>query len=324
MTLSGVRVHGGRSMHTGAMRARPFTSLLCCLTAVVALASAGCGGGSGQAALPPVELTSFASAAEASAKSSSARFSLDVTASVPGLAGELSFGATGAFDTPAERAQFEIDLSSFADLLGSFAGAMGGSSSGDLSTDPNDWRLEAIQDGGVVYIRFPLIADKLPDGKTWVKGDLATLAGQAGSGLGQFGSFAETDPRDAFAYLKAVAGDIEAVGSEELHGVETTHYRATIDVAKALDLVPVEQRGGLADLDQLIGQAGLSQLPVDVWLDASQRVHKLEMSFDFTAPGTSQSAGGAMTVEVWDYGVPVELDLPDDADVVDASALTAP
>ncbi len=312
-------------MHTGSMVWRRASLFFACLTALAALVAAGCGsGGGGDSALPAVELTSFAAAADASAASESARFELTISTSLPGLADGLSFGASGAFDSRANRAQFDVDLSSLVELIGSLGAAFGGTATGDLSTDPDDWRLEAIQDGGVLYIRFPLIADQLPNGKTWVKGDLEQLAAQAGTGLDQFGSFAETDPRDAFAYLKAVSGGIETVGTEELRGVQTTRYRATIDVAKALELVPAEQRGGLTDLDQILGQTGLTQFPVDVWLDAEQRVHKLDMSFEFSAPGTAESAGAALTVEIWDYGVPVELTLPDEDDVVDASLLQRP
>lgn len=298
-------------------------SLLAGLLAVLALVAAGCGGKESSTALPPTELTSFAAAASATAESESARFSLDLSQSLPGTDQTLSFGASGAFDTAAKRAQFDVDLSALVPLLGGLGGAFGGAT-GDLSTDPDDWRLEAILDGDVIYLNFPLLADKLPEGKGWIKGNINELAGQAGGELGQFGSFAKTDPRDALSYLDAISGGIETVGSDELRGVATTHYRASIDVAKAIALVPAAQREGLADLDQMLAQTGLSQIPVDVWLDADQRVHKLETAFEITAPGTTQTARTALTMELWDYGVPVELDIPSDADVVDAATLDSP
>jgi hypothetical protein len=299
--------------------------LLACLAALLALAVTACGGGgSGQSALPPVELTSFATAAKASSASESARFSLSFSQSLPGTDQALAFGASGAFDTKANRARLEFDLSAFVELLAGLGEAFGGTVTGDLPTDPDDWKLEALQDGDVLYVRFPLLADQLPDGKTWIRGDAKDLVDQAGGGLDQFGSLAETDPRDAFAYLEAVAGGIETVGTEELRGVATTHYRATVDVAKALELVPAEQRNGLTDLDQMLGQSGLSQIPIDVWLDAEQRVHKFEMAFDLGAPGSGESARSALTMEVWDYGAPLELELPPPDQVVDASALPRP
>src|SRR4029077_6763614 len=120
--------------------------------------------------------------------------------------------------------------SSFAELIKSMGSSLGGSVSGDLGS-PADWKLEVIQDGDTAYIQFPLLAKQLPAGKTWIKGDAKSLSHSSTGQLSQFGSLAGTDPRDVFAFLKAVSGSIEAVGTEELRGVETNHYRATVDLA---------------------------------------------------------------------------------------------
>ena len=42
---------------------------------------------------------------------------------------------------------------------------------GDLGSS-EEWKLEAIQDGDTVYIRFPLLAKELPAGKAWVQGEV--------------------------------------------------------------------------------------------------------------------------------------------------------
>ena len=113
-----------------------------------------------------------------------------------------------------------------------------------------------IQDGDVAYVHFPLIAKELPAGKTWVKGDAKSSRAPTPGSWSQFGSFAGTDPRDIFGLLKAVSGSIEAVGSEEIRGVETSHYRATIDPAKLEELVPAAQRKSLGGLDQTARRRG--------------------------------------------------------------------
>ena len=51
----------------------------------------------------------------------------------------------------------------------------GGTIKGDLGS-PEDWKLEAIQDGDTAYINFPLLAKQLPAGKTWIKGDAKELS----------------------------------------------------------------------------------------------------------------------------------------------------
>ena len=94
---------------------------------------------------------------------------------VPGADKGLSFSAEGGFDTPAKRSQMTFDLSSLAELMKQLGSSLGGKVTGDLG-DPGDWKLEAIQDGDIVYIHFPLLAKELPAGKTWVKGDAKDLS----------------------------------------------------------------------------------------------------------------------------------------------------
>lgn len=303
-------------MHTVSMTVRRPHALFAALVALLAVAVAGCGG----SAVAVPELTSLTPVAQTSSAADSARFELTVGMTLPGLDKSLSFSAEGGFDTPAKRAQMTFDLSSFAELMKSFGSSFGGTATGDFGS-PEDWKLEAIQDGDTAYIRFPLIAKKLPAGKTWVKGDAKDLS-QANAGqMSQFGSLAGTDPRDVFSLLKAVSGSIEAVGSDKIRGVETSHYRATLDLAKIAQLVPEAQRQSLNGLDQSAKQAGLTDLPLDVWIDADNRVRKLSIDLDAKQPGSDQSVKASLVVELYDYGTPLDLELPPADQVVDASTL---
>jgi hypothetical protein len=267
------------------------------------------------------DLTSFAAAADASAGTDTGRFELKLEQSLPGTDKTFGFSASGGFDTPNERAQLTFDMSALAQLLTGLGGGFGGKVGGDLSNDPDDWKLEAIRDGDIVYVHFPLLAQKLPGGKPWIKADVKELIGDGGSALGQFGSFAGADPRDTFSYLKAVAGAIETVGVETVRDAETTHYRATIDVAKLMELVTSEHGGSIAGFDGMLEQAGFEEIPVDVWLDAEQRVRKLEMELDLGAPGSGETSHTALTIEVFGYGEPLDISLPPADQVVDAATL---
>ena len=129
------------------------------------------------------------------------------------------------------------------------------------------------------------------------------------------------DPRDVFGFLKAVSGSIEAVGSEEIRGVETSHYRATIDPAKLDELVPAAQRKASAASIDAARQAGIDELPLDVWIDADQRVRKLSIDLDAKQPGTDASLKASLVVELYDYGTPLELELPPADQVADAATL---
>jgi hypothetical protein len=266
------------------------------------------------------ELSSFTNVAQTSAAADSARFSLEANVAVPGIDKKLAFSAEGGFDTPAKRSEMSVDLSSVAELMKGFASGFGGTVTGDLGS-PEDWKLEVIQDGDVAYVHFPLLAKQLPAGKTWVKGDAKTLSSADTGQLKQFGSLAGTDPRDIFGMLKAVSGSIEAVGTDEIRGVETSHYKATIDTAKLEQLVPAAQRQSLGGLDQSVQQSGLTEIPIEIWVDSEQRVRKLSIDVDAKQPGTPMAMKASLVVELYDYGKALDLDLPPADQVADAATL---
>jgi hypothetical protein len=211
-------------------------------------------------------------------------------------------------------------MSSFAKLLKSL-GSSFGAAGGTIPSDSGAWKLDAIQDGTTVYIHFPAIADQLPAGKSWVKGDASQLSSTSSSRLGQFGSFAGTDPREIFAYLRAISGRIDAVGTEKVRGVETSHYTAAIDVRKLQRLVPPAQRAGLGAIDQAVTQTGLTAIPIDVWIDTEGRLRKLVMDVNASASGNGSTGSAKLELEVYDYGAPLRLTLPPADQVVDAATL---
>ena len=304
-------------MHNPIVHVRRLHLVLAALVGVLALVVSGCGGST--VAVP--ELTSFTSAADASSTADSAKFELTFSMTMPLSDKPLSFGASGGFDKSADRAQLTFDLSSLVELFKSIGQSFGGKVSGDDMGSPSDWKLDAIKDGDTVYVHFPLLTDKLPAGKTWVKGDAKDLEGAGAGDLSQFGSFAGTDPRDVFGMLKAVSGSIEAVGTEEIRGVETSHYKATIDVAKLEQLVPADERKSLGGIDQAAAQAGLTGIPIEIWIDGDHQVRKLTFDVEAKQPGTSQTMKASFDVELYDYGKPLEITLPPADEVVDAATL---
>gem|GEM_PF-5895046 len=151
--------------------------------------------------------------------------------------------------------------------------------------DPRGWQIDAVQAGTVSYVRFPAVADRLPAGKSWIRTD--GKANVQGFDLDQF---ATSDPRTLLDLLKAASAEIETLGTEELHGVETTHYRATIDPREYAKAGPTETREELFSLVEQMGvQSGLATVPVDVWLDSEGLVRKL--SLEISASAAMATAG---------------------------------
>ena len=305
---------------------RSFGILLLSSLAALSLAFvAGCGGSGGNTAVAgePISFQELAKSASSSSDATSGRFAFDMTMSFPGADEPFAFSGEGAFDARSKRASFSVDMSSLASLLGGLFAGMAGSStaSGPDFDDPSAWKIEAVQDGTVSYVRFPALDEQLPNGKSWIRTDSRTAAGQ-GFDVSQFDQLASNDPRELFDFLQGVSGEIETVGLEVLRGVKTTHYRATIDPLEYAKLAPAEKQQELQSLvEQMADQSGLGEIPVDVWLDESGLVRKLTMAFSATQPGTSEQSNVSMTFELYDYGEAVDIALPPQSEVVDASAL---
>jgi hypothetical protein len=296
----------------------PVRILACAVGVLVASLTVACGGTTTSA--PVRELDSLTGVATRSAAVDSAGFDLALEMRLPGAPEPFALGAEGAFDTARERGHVTVDLSSMAALLGSLGGSFADATSGGLGT-PDDWRLETIVDGAVVYVRVPEFASgQIPGGKHWVKGDLQTLSQAGGTSL-DLGALGGSDPREALDVLRAVSGEIETVGRDAQRGVEATHYRATLDLAALARRGSGEQvTDTLANLGPLLEQSGLSTIPVDVWVDDDGLLRRIDLSFAISQPGQGEAAG-SLRLELFDYGEPVTIALPPSGDVADAATL---
>ncbi len=264
-----------------------------------------CGGAS---ALESPTLEKLSQAATTSAEAPSGRFELAVDVTYPGMPIRLALTGEGAFDTKAEQASLSFDLSSLAGLLGGLIGNV------------DALEIRAIQDGDDVYLSSPQIADQLSPGKSWLRVDGATVPRTQGGDFSELRQFATDHRRTLLELLEAVAGDLETVGAEELRGVTTTHYRAEVDLRNADGLVPPFGRDRLRELlDDLVERAGLSEIPIDVWLDDSGYVRKLQLSL---SAGTTDVVEASTTLELYDYGADVGITPPAADEVVDLPALS--
>jgi hypothetical protein len=291
------------------------------LALALVVAGAGCGGGKDASSTSLPVLEDFQPVAAATARTDSARFEMELTMQIPGFDQAFSFTASGASDEKSGKGEFTMDLGSFAELMGGLAGSMGGKAPAGFG-DPENWKLEMRLDGTVAYMHMPLLAGKLPGRKEWVRLDLEKAASLQGLDLAQLQGFAEgSDPRQMLDFLRAVSSEVTRVGTEDVRGVETTHYFAVVDFQKALaDLAKKSGQSSL--LTQLGGFASsLQNVPLDVWVDADNLVRRMNMDLSFAVPGQSGEAKVSMAMEIFDYGQPVTVDVPPASDTVDFSAL---
>ncbi|MGH2737079.1 MAG: hypothetical protein ACRDKZ_15985 [Actinomycetota bacterium] len=166
----------------------------------------------------------------------------------------------------------------------------------------------------ISYMQLPqfLRSDRF-QGKDWIKIDLQKAGQQMGfdfAAMMQASRQAET----ALQMLKG-ATDVEEVGTEELRGVETTHYRYTLDLDRVIQEVPEDLKKSI----QAVIDLGTGDIPGEIWVDEDGLTRK--MSYEMSQSMQGQEMTQQMTLEYYDFGVDVEVEPPPASDVVDVTKM---
>lgn len=203
-----------------------------------------------------------------------------------------TFAGQGAFAFKTEQGRLELDLGP----LG-LAGAT---------------RTEVLLDGDVVFLKLGGALPGLGQ-RPWVRIDLSQLKKGQGDGIEALRQLRANDPRAVINELRGATGDAEKVGTESVRGIETTHYRATVDLDEAAAASPDGVRDGLTEVAR---QLGTPKLPVEAWLDAEGRLRRLRYTIDLAdlddeAPAKGAGTGTVVaTLELFDFGAEVAVAPP--------------
>lgn len=247
----------------------------------------------------PVALVS--SAPSTTSEAGTARMFVESAVSGMDRGGDLAATGEGLVDFERRRGTMTMQLPS----------------AGELSLG----EMEVVYEGTVIYYRASSL---FPDAPTpWVSFDFARLSeAVTGTDLAQLNQSSTNDPSNALSMLNG-ASEVEELGTEEVRGVETTHYRATVDLRRAL-----EEQEAVEDrqrFEQFLDQLGTEIIPVEVWLDDDGRARR--MVFDQPLPDTPgaplpEDAAMSMTIELHDFGVDVPVEIPPPSEVTDLTELT--
>jgi len=157
---------------------------------------------------------------------------------------------------------------------------------------------EAVMVDGVMYLKGDDFG--LPEGKEWLKTEQPPTSSM--------------EPAEFVDFLHQ-SGDVEEVGTEEIRGEETTHFRGPLDIEK------LAAESGPAIVQQLKQSPEAKQLnmTIDVWVDGEGMPARLALAI--TADGVEGSM--KMSSELLEYDVPVDVEAPPADEVVDAGDLGA-
>jgi hypothetical protein len=273
------------------------------------------GAGGAVAAGNPAE--ALQQAAEKTADAGTAKVAMTFALTgVPGL-GSTTFNMDGALDAANGQSSFTIDLEQL-------TSALPASEQAGVGAFIGDGNLQIVTDDGDVYLQLGNLSSLLgaTTGQSWLKISVGEkAAGAVGAPLG-----------DGTEILKLIdqAGGLETVGTEQVRGAETTHYRGTLDLASALAEVSADER---AKAESELGKVGIdpsmATVPVDVWIGTDGLVRRVQIGVQGVETTASTTAtddlGGTFTMELYDFGQPVNITVPpaDQVFEVDPSMLAS-
>ena len=294
---------------------RKLSALSLALLAAAVLAGCGAATESDSSGSPSPQTANADSAvvlaATRTSGAGSARMAMTMKMEMPGLAAPVKLGAEGEFDFTVSRGRMTLDYSGLLDALGAQAQQAQG-----FMPD------QMIMDGTVMYMRMPALASLRP-GKSWIRLDIAAAAEQQGLDSGLLTSqLGQNDPSKFLEYLQGASERVTEIGPDEVRGVQTTQFHAVIDLTKAPDYLTDEQKAQFEQaIEQLSTQSGLTEMPVDVWVDGDGLLRRMVMNMGFGLPDSAGSVSMLMTMDLFDFGVDVDVEAPSADKVVDFSEL---
>jgi hypothetical protein len=207
-----------------------------------------------------------------------AKIHLDFTGSASGQS--LNFAGDGIADFAGKKFELTLNLPASSGIGGS---------------------IEERVIGQDFYVKLPAAESSVTGGKKWIKFTASDLSASSTTGL----NFTGEDPTQLLSTLRGVSSSITRVGTTEVRGVQTTHYRADVDLAKAVQA----SGAGAASLQQFTKTLGTNTVPEDVYLDSKGLPRRFAVTLNPVLPssGAGESASPStssftVTVDLYDYG----------------------
>jgi len=258
-----------------------------------------------------------AEAAERTARVDGLRYTMTGESEIPELGKPLRFTGEGVTDVRGQRGTAHMDMSQMAEL------AKQEGQSGPVA-DPDTWQMDMVFDRRFYYMKFPLAQAEL-GGKEWMKFDMLKTSKALGIDPAiTRASQQQGDPAMSLRFLRSVSDDVEQLGTETIRGMETTHYRATVDFRQYPELVAPDKRDeARRSVDRLIELSGGEETAdMEVWIGKDKLVHRMKQEQNMKLPGQNQVTRSTFTMDFVDYGAKVRIVPPDKDEVRDITDQT--
>jgi hypothetical protein len=236
-------------------------------------------------------LNAVAEAAERTAKQPGAKLAMEVVYEVEGSPTKIVGNGSGVFNARTGRTQINLSV------------PVPGHSPVEF---------EAVGTQTVVYMRSPLFAGELPEGKQWL--GMEPLPGRdSHTALGS-----NSSAKSTLDMLKAVGGSVDEVDKEKVRGHLTTRYKGSIEPSRVVDLLQEEGEDEAAKTYEALAERAPAAIPVEVWIDDHGLARQVEMTESVPTP-----AGPALTtrmrMQLYAFGSHPKVDLPPKSEVFDVT-----
>lgn len=148
-----------------------------------------------------------------------------------------------------------------------------------------------------LYMKSPALK---AGNKPWVALSLTELSKRGGQNIDQLlQSQRQVDPAEQTKMLTG-SKNVREIGSEQVEGVQTTHYAGSMTPEEALSRLTPEQR---AAQEKSLQKSGVTKMDFEVWVDGQNLPRKMIMKLAGRVPVTT-------SVVYRDYGKPVTVVAP--------------
>jgi len=270
--------------------------------AAVAAVTAGCGGGTSSA----VSLDPVAAAATKTQNAGVAKMRLRIALRTPQSHGTtIHLEGAGAIDGTSS----ELSLGLGRLLRQGGAPLPLGIPSSQLQ-DATVKEIAVEQNGDyLVYLSLGQLSSQLPGGKQWIELDLSKLGKSAGLDLSKLMSGAQFQPGDLLSMAKSEGARVHRVGPATIDGTATTHYRVSIDPAKALEA------SGLASPSLATAAGQMKTVTENVWIGKDGLLRRIQSSY------AADKGRFALAMDLYDYGAHVTIAAPPSSATYDVTQL---
>jgi hypothetical protein len=115
-----------------------------------------------------------------------------------------------------------------------------------------------------------------------------------------------TKPTDVLTRVLLASDTNENLGTDEVRGTKTTHYRAKVDLRKLVSQLPAADRPN-ENVEEVWGGRFV---PVEIWIDDESRLRRI------TIKQSSEGNTEVTSVDLFDYGVEVEVEPPPEDELI--------